>query len=297
YEACARTSAYKTVPAWILADRRLFAPFIAGFTDGDGYIRKSVSRREAVLVSTSKALLTQIQSMLADNGIHGTLKQNAAQNRNDGINRLPCFVLSFTGEQSSMFCRFVYDYLKVSSKRQTAAQIAVWPKRVLNTSADCLPSRLIFEELSRCHLGGGWYQDRNGQKFRAGIKHPSGSKIRYEKGLDDKDISSRQLQEWGIFDKLARLDSPLLPQIKFVFDNYRMLKVISVEDKNEFAETYDIQIEDESHEFVLQGCAVSNCIGKYHPHGDVAVYDTIVRLVQDFSMRMPLVDGQGNFGS
>src|SRR5262249_51837768 len=47
----------------------------------------------------------------------------------------------------------------------------------------------------------------------------------------------------------------------------------------------------------LQGCAVSNCIGKYHPHGDVAVYDTIVRLVQDFSMRMPLVDGQGNFGS
>ena len=38
-------------------------------------------------------------------------------------------------------------------------------------------------------------------------------------------------------------------------------------------------------------------IGKYHPHGDTAVYDTIVRLAQDFSMRYPLVDGQGNFGS
>jgi DNA gyrase subunit A len=38
-------------------------------------------------------------------------------------------------------------------------------------------------------------------------------------------------------------------------------------------------------------------IGKYHPHGDAAVYDTIVRLAQDFSMRYPLVDGQGNFGS
>ena len=42
---------------------------------------------------------------------------------------------------------------------------------------------------------------------------------------------------------------------------------------------------------------VGTVIGRYHPHGDAAVYDTIVRLAQDFSMRYPLVDGQGNFGS
>ena len=42
---------------------------------------------------------------------------------------------------------------------------------------------------------------------------------------------------------------------------------------------------------------VGDVIGKYHPHGDTAVYDTIVRLAQPFSMRHPLVDGQGNFGS
>jgi DNA gyrase subunit A len=42
---------------------------------------------------------------------------------------------------------------------------------------------------------------------------------------------------------------------------------------------------------------VGEVLGKYHPHGDSAVYDTIVRLVQDFSMRYPLIDGQGNFGS
>jgi DNA gyrase subunit A len=42
---------------------------------------------------------------------------------------------------------------------------------------------------------------------------------------------------------------------------------------------------------------VGDVIGKYHPHGDSAVYDTIVRLAQDFSIRYPLVDGQGNFGS
>ncbi|MEC9255613.1 MAG: DNA gyrase subunit A, partial [Pseudomonadota bacterium] len=42
---------------------------------------------------------------------------------------------------------------------------------------------------------------------------------------------------------------------------------------------------------------VGDVIGKYHPHGDSAVYDTIVRMAQDFSMRYTLVDGQGNFGS
>ncbi len=42
---------------------------------------------------------------------------------------------------------------------------------------------------------------------------------------------------------------------------------------------------------------VGDVMGKYHPHGDTAIYDTIVRMAQDFSMRYPLVDGQGNFGS
>jgi len=42
---------------------------------------------------------------------------------------------------------------------------------------------------------------------------------------------------------------------------------------------------------------VGDVLGKYHPHGDVAVYDTLVRMAQDFSYRYPLVDGQGNFGS
>ncbi len=42
---------------------------------------------------------------------------------------------------------------------------------------------------------------------------------------------------------------------------------------------------------------VGEVLGKYHPHGDAAVYDTMVRMVQDFSLRYPLIDGQGNFGS
>ena len=42
---------------------------------------------------------------------------------------------------------------------------------------------------------------------------------------------------------------------------------------------------------------VGEVLGKYHPHGDMAVYDALVRMVQDFSLRYPLIDGQGNFGS
>lgn len=49
--------------------------------------------------------------------------------------------------------------------------------------------------------------------------------------------------------------------------------------------------------FLKSARVVGDVIGKYHPHGDSAVYNTIVRLAQDFSMRYPLVDGQGNFGS
>ena len=42
---------------------------------------------------------------------------------------------------------------------------------------------------------------------------------------------------------------------------------------------------------------VGDVIGKFHPHGDQAVYDTLVRLAQDFAVRYPLIDGQGNFGN
>ena len=42
---------------------------------------------------------------------------------------------------------------------------------------------------------------------------------------------------------------------------------------------------------------VGDVMGKYHPHGDSAIYDALVRMAQTFSMRLPLIDGQGNFGS
>src|SRR3989344_1040706 len=49
--------------------------------------------------------------------------------------------------------------------------------------------------------------------------------------------------------------------------------------------------------FRKSATVVGEVLGKYHPHGDTAVYDSMVRMAQDFSMRYPLVRGQGNFGS
>ena len=51
------------------------------------------------------------------------------------------------------------------------------------------------------------------------------------------------------------------------------------------------------HSFTKSARVVGDVIGKYHPHGDSSVYDTMVRMAQDFAMRNPLIDGQGNFGS
>src|SRR3990167_5596133 len=53
------------------------------------------------------------------------------------------------------------------------------------------------------------------------------------------------------------------------------------------------------HNKPFKKCAriVGDCLGKYHPHGDTAVYEALVRMAQDFSLRYPLIKGQGNFGS
>jgi len=62
---------------------------------------------------------------------------------------------------------------------------------------------------------------------------------------------------------------------------------------------YAMQELNLEHSKPYKKCAriVGETMGKYHPHGDVAIYDTLVRMAQDFTLRYPLVDGQGNFGS
>ena len=297
YDVCVETCQQKSVPLWILRDRRLFAPFLAGYMEGDGYFRASKNRREVVCASTSETLLTQIHAMLADSGIQTVLTREDFEGKTYGEGHLPRYNLLITGEQASRFCAMARPFLQTERKARNADTIASWTNRTWMTTFESLPGRPIFEELSKCHLGGGWYQDSTGKKFRAGIKYPNGLKIRYEKGLSAKYLSYRQIHEWGILAKLEALGSPLAARLKDVMSNYTVVTVEAVADRGVSVETYDIGIDDPSHEFLVQGCAVHNCMGKYHPHGDFAIYDTLVRMEQDFSLRYPLVDGQGNFGS
>ncbi|HYE65677.1 MAG TPA: DNA gyrase subunit A, partial [Pyrinomonadaceae bacterium] len=228
YDVCVDTSAHKRVPAWVLADRRLFASFLAGFTDGDGHIRLQEAKREALLVSTSETLLRQIQTMLADCGIHGHLSYEDFANRTYGQNCSPRFMLCMTGDNASRFCALIADHVRVSRKREFALRFAAWTRRTTNTETECVPSRVIFEELSRHHLGGGWFVDTQGNKFRAGIKYATGAKIRYPADLHEKELSYRQIESWGILTKLERIGSPLAVRLKDLISTYCVLRVEAV---------------------------------------------------------------------
>ncbi|MEJ7618086.1 MAG: LAGLIDADG family homing endonuclease [Pyrinomonadaceae bacterium] len=145
YNVCADTSAHKRVPAWVLADRRLFPAFIVGFTDGDGHIRVGEAQREVLLASTSETLLTQIQTMLADGGVHSHLSREDFTSRADGENFLPRFTLCLTGDNASRFCALVADHVRISRKRESAVRFATWTRQTANTETECVPSRAILK--------------------------------------------------------------------------------------------------------------------------------------------------------
>ncbi len=291
YEICADRCDGKRTPRWIFEDRSLYAPFVAGFIDGDGCLRSGKSRREIILATTSETLSSELQTMLADCGIHGMVVVC------DRDKYLTSHNLNYSGENASRLAGLVAPYLKIPRKRKKAEEMASWTGRVLNVNTECIPGDAIWKEFSRRHLGSGWFVDKDNRKFRAGVKYEGGSKIRYSTDLHLKTLSYRQIESWGILSKLEKIGSPLAERIRTLIDNYSILRAVSVADRGETAETYDVEIADESHEFLAEGCAVHNCLGKYHPHGDMAVYDTMVRMAQDFSLRYPLIDGQGNFGS
>ena len=169
---------------------------------------------------------------------------------------------------------------------------------VKKTDHDILPwaSETLFLELSHKHIGGGWYIDNDGKKFRYGIKYKHGSKIRYSGELYDMPLHLSQIQEWGIKDKLNRIGSGLSEFVNNVIANHILFsKVVALQDAGKDI-TYDIQVAN-SHELIANTTVAHNCIGKYHPHGDIAAYETLARMAQDFSMNHLLVEGQGNFGS
>ena len=109
------------------------------------------------------------------------------------------------------------------------------------------------------------------------------------------------------FDTQTILDVDIEKRMKEAFIDYAMSVIVSraLPDVRDGLKPVHRRILYSMHEehltadkpFFKSATTVGNVIGRYHPHGDASVYDAMVRLAQDFSMRYPLVDGHGNFGS
>ncbi|SFV71697.1 DNA gyrase subunit A [hydrothermal vent metagenome] len=274
--------------------------FISGFIDGDGFIRKN-GTNEIVITSISNKFLKKLALLLFDRfGVVSVIvdagkkgDKHTFENR-EIVTRHDSYNLTFTGSNAYFF----KDKLNLlNQKKRDRLESFNYYSDPTQTSYLPFFGKKIFDIFSKKHIGSGWYQSEDGEKFRLGIKYKNGTKIRYVKELSDKiRIYSDTVEDLNILEKLRRLDSKLYEHLKYIVDNkIRFLRVKEVKEVTDEI-TYDFTVED-VHEFFVNGVISSNCIGKYHPHGDNAVYDALVRMAQDFSMRSPLVDGQGNFGS
>ena len=291
----------KKIPIQIFGSpEKVVYSFISGLIDGDGSIHKN--RNTIHYGSISEEIINQLMLLLQFNGIFSSkyvvmdLKTHYIVDRKV-IDHHPFFNLEIHGRNAVELAKILN---LESSKKKILAQKIINNNVTKNYSLsnyDIIPysGELIFNELSNKHLGGGWYKDINVEKFRDEIKYTEGCKIRYSKDLKTKPLHLIQIRKWGIEEKLDRIGSNINDFIEYVIkENISFIRVDSIEKINGQV-TYDIEVEND-HEFIANGMVSHNCLGKYHPHGDQAVYDSLVRMAQDFSMRYPLIDGQGNFG-
>lgn len=288
----------KIIPNQIfISPKNVIFSFISGLIDGDGSVHRS--RNVIHYGSVSEKLIDQLQILLQHFGIFSKKYTDANTENLGNVNSQevkgnnPIHSL----EISSRFVLLLSDLLTLAEEKK--ADRSTFSENTVKVSGfDEIPyaGELIFDELSRNHIGSGWYVDENREKFRMGIKYPGGCKIRHSKDLKEKSLGRTQILDWNIKEKLNKINSPLAKFINHILENnIYFLKVERIEQVQP-EKTYDLQVEGE-HEFIANGFLSHNCMGKYHPHGDAPVYESLVRMAQTFSMRYTLVDGQGNFGS
>lgn len=293
--ATART---KAIPEQIFqSPQSVISSLVSGLIDGDGSI--NTNKRAIHYGSVSTELINGFQILLQHLGILGrryidiNLEHSGKINNKTISHNYPFNFIEISG-------RFA---VKLANSLDLAEMAKIENLKIFKNKTgilkyDRIPyaSQVLFNELSDKHIGSGWYVGKDGKKFRLGIKYPGGSKIRYSKDLKKKPLGRTQIIDWHIAEKLNRLASPYAKFVDYIIGNdLYFLNVKSVKESSP-EKTYDIQVED-SHEFIANGMLSHNCMGKYHPHGDLAVYDSLGRMAQDFSLRYPLVKGQGNFGS
>jgi len=272
--------------------------FLAGFVDGDGSIH--TDRNVCVLTSICERFSRDVQTLLQNLGIYSALYRyepndstfagKAAQERQ------PYYALEI---RSQSFQKLVQNLPLCHSEKSARVARHQAERKIGAEKAQLIPhlGKAVLAEFRQRHLGGGWYATASGKKVRSGLKYATGAKLRYSADLAERfEVYSSTLTDLGITAKLDALESPHAALVRdLARDGISFARVKAVREAAEEV-TYDIQV-DVDHEFIAGGVLVHNCMGNYHPHGDVALYATMVRMAQDFNMRYPLVDGQGNFGS
>ena len=280
------------------ARREVIYAFLSGFIDGDGSVHKS--RNTFALASNSEPFLRDVQVLLHSLGVHSQLNIYEAQPGQIGNKPITRQAGECILEVSSQSFRRLGGQLTLSHPAKHARlQACLQNRRFLPEQAERIPylGAKIMTEFREKHLGGGWYLETSGKKVRSGLVYADGTKLRYSADLAETfEVYYSTLITLGILKKLQAIGSAHaalvqgLMQQGITFQQVKSVRPAPAE------VTYDIQVEEE-HEFIANGMLVHNCMGNYHPHGDAALYGTMVRMAQDFSLRYPLMDPQGNFGS
>lgn len=259
--------------------------FISAYIDGDGSVHHN--RTTLNVTSVSETFARQFHTLLLSLGIHAALYESKRDDKQNA------FSVEVNG---AAYQKLVAKLSLQHPEKQEKLRLE---NETLASVHEKIPflGKYLIEEFSEKHLGGGWYEGANGEKVRTGLKYPDGTKIRYAKNLAESfEVYQSTLEKIGVLKKMEAIQSAYLQTVHDIVENHISFSEVTAISQEVTDITYDIQVEND-HEFVANGMLVHNCLGKYHPHGDTAVYDTMVRMAQPWSLRYPLVDGQGNFGS
>lgn len=273
--------------------------FLSGLIDGDCYIHNNENAIE--YATPSEDIANRLLVLLHHLGIFGE-KYFTQRSKRDmiipeknaiGLNE-DVFSIKFNGINAG----FLAENLGLHDKKKKERAEHLADNRLLMVDDDIMPwvSEKAFDGLREEDLDKNGYEDSKADKSWHEAKYGERTKTSHGSYLRMLSLQVSQIIERGIKDKLDMSNPRLSHLIDLVTkENIRFYPVASIVNCNEDI-TYDIQVENE-HEFVANGMIAHNCIGKYHPHGDISVYEALVRMAQDFSMNTKLVEGQGNFGS
>jgi DNA gyrase subunit A len=246
----------KRIPSqFFQSSRSVLGSLFSGLVDGDGSVRPEYSHIHYGTVSPQ--LADDVQLLLQHLGIFSTryilLPDQTRANTING-RTIQANHTFYAIEIDSRYAQDMGRLLSLSheTKHQRIQKMLQTKLKVAKYDRIPYAGTAVFQELSRYHIGAGWYQDQEGNKFRMGIKYPNGSKIRYSKDLHENPLGRTQIIDWGISEKLTRIGSSLSPFLRDISaqDTY-FLRVANTHFVDPQV-TYNLQVSSDN-EFIANG--------------------------------------------